>query len=98
MEAAAAANHPIKAAVFIKTSVDVTWQRWAASEQIGDRGERFDDDKEKLATRLEEFKSKTEPVLDVYRAKGLLIEVDGNPDKQAVFDQITAKLEELANA
>ena len=43
-------------------------------------------------TRLQEFRKKTVPVLQHYRALGLLIEVKGDQSRDAVFNEIVSKL------
>ena len=54
----------------------------------GELMQRADDSEEKVGTRLDEYFTKTEPVLKYYDAKGLLREVDGERD----IDEVTAKI------
>ena len=67
------------------------------SQQIGDRT-RADDQKDKLITRFSEFSEKTLPVIEYYRSKGMLIEVDGNPPIQDVQAVILDDLYKLSLA
>ncbi len=95
MDAAKAAGHTIKAVIFIRTELDEIWSRWSVAERLGDRGTRYDDAKEKLDIRIREFNEKTVPVLDFYRNKRLLIEVDGTGSKESVTQQILKGLTEF---
>ena len=92
VEAAAAANHPIKAVVFLSLSEDVSHARFLVSKEEASRGERADDAESKLSQRYDEFYKKTLPVLDYYRDRDLLIEVDGGPPKAEVSEAILREL------
>ena len=96
IEAAAAANHPLKAVLFLSVSEAVAHERFVASREDETRGERADDAEHILATRFTEFRDKTLPVIESYREKGMLIEVDGNPPKDEVHQTILRGLLRLA--
>lgn len=87
-------RHPLKAVVFLNIDESVLHQRWEAAQETNDRGDRADDGQEKLATRLAEFHDKTVPVIEYYRSKGLLIEIDASAH---VMDVCGAILDELAS-
>lgn len=91
-EAAKSAGHPIKAVVFLNMSEEIVRQRYLSSHEVGDRGERHDDADHLIDVRLAEFRKKTLPVIEYYRNKGLLIEVDGAAPKDIVANQITDQL------
>jgi adenylate kinase len=55
---------------------------------------REDDEAAVLQTRLEEFKTKTEPLLSFYEKDSALHRVDGNRDREMVFADIAALIEE----
>lgn len=57
---------------------------------------RDDDDSSVLQTRLAEFKSKTEPLLSFYEKDDALHRIDGNRDRDAVFADVAALIEEQA--
>jgi len=57
---------------------------------------REDDDAAVLQTRLAEFKTKTEPLLSFYEKDSALHRVDGNRDREVVFADIAALIEERA--
>lgn len=58
----------------------------------GELYQRSDDTEEKVGTRLDEYTSKTAPLLDYYNAKGLLREVDGEKDIDVVTSDIVSCL------
>jgi adenylate kinase len=59
---------------------------------------RPDDTEEALADRLQTYHVKTEPVLELFRRKELVIEVDGTQDPSAVQGTIRSKLSLLLPA
>jgi len=50
----------------------------------GELYQRSDDTAEKVTVRLQEYHSKTEPVLEYYRKRGLVRSIDGDQPMQAV--------------
>ena len=98
MRALKHSGHETKAALVLSISESEVWQRWG---KIGDErnGGRVDDiDKEKVATRIQEFKNKTLPVIEVYRKMGILIEVDGEQSREKVMNDVIEKLYEFSCA
>ena len=55
---------------------------------------RDDDDASVLQNRLAEYKTKTEPLLSFYEKDEALHRIDGNRDRDAVFADISALIEE----
>lgn len=55
--------------------------------------QREDDTPEGVTKRLNTFYKITIPVVEYYREKGLLAEIDGNQSREEVFEDITSKLE-----
>jgi adenylate kinase len=55
---------------------------------------RTDDDLSVLQKRLEEFKSKTQPLADFYKKTSALRRIDGNRDREVVFADISHLIEE----
>ena len=96
MGAATAAGHPMKAAIYLVVSEATALKRYQASREDEKRGARADDVEHILATRFTEFHNKTLPVIDFYRDKGMVIEVDGNPPKAQVHQAILRGLYEFA--
>lgn len=93
MSVAAGAGHEIKAAIILNISEADVENRFTESKLLGDRGERADDkDLQVFHTRLQEFRNKTLPVIQHYNALGLLIEINGDQTREAVFNEIVEKL------
>jgi len=63
-----------------------------AIKRLTKRG-REDDTPEIIRQRLEIFHNETEPVLDYYKGKGILEEVDGTPDIETIFNDLTTRIE-----
>ena len=98
MNTAAGAGHNIKAVIYLKLSETAAKARFEAAKSLGDRGERNDDkDPEVFATRLKEFHDKTLPVLETYKLLDLLIEINGEQTREAVFNEIVEKLYQVAS-
>ena len=93
MSVAAGAGHDIKATILLNISEADVEKRFEAAKALGDRGDR-DDDKniEVFRTRLKEFREKTIPVLEHYRDLELLIEINGDQNRDEVFNEIVEKL------
>lgn len=58
----------------------------------GELYQRSDDSEEKVGTRLDEYTSKTAPLLDYYSQQGLLREVNGEQDINVVTAEIISTL------
>ncbi|MEY2481855.1 MAG: adenylate kinase [Verrucomicrobiota bacterium] len=57
---------------------------------------RNDDDVEVLKNRLSEFNNKTQPLAAFYEKVSTLRKIDGNRDREAVFDDISRLIEQSA--
>ncbi len=97
MEAATESGHPLKAAILLRLGEEEVWKRWKIAREQKDRGKRVDDTSEGLKTRLREYKDKTLPVIEFYRQKGLLVEINGELAIDAVTKEIINKLLEFSN-
>ena len=93
------AGHPIKGAILLNVSEAEVKKRWEDARIIQDRGQREDDRERKvLDTRIEEFISKTMPVIETYRKRGLLIPVTAHGTKDEVFaNTMNAILQHIEN-
>ncbi len=93
MSVAAGAGHEIKAVILLNVSEADVEKRYNEAKILNDRGDRQDD--KDLATfhnRLKEFRTKTMPVIQHYKTLDLLIEVNGDQDRETVFNEIVEKL------
>jgi adenylate kinase len=53
---------------------------------------RPDDTSEALAERLKDYRIKTEPVLDLFRGKELVLDIDGTPPPEEIQSEIRSRL------
>jgi len=53
---------------------------------------RTDETPQAINTRLNEFLQKTKPLIEFYRQKGILEEVDGNRPIEVIFEEIVGRL------
>ena len=98
MSAAAGAGHEIMAVILLNVSEKDVEARFESAKILNDRGDRKDDDNiEVFRNRMKEFREKTLPVLSHYRDLDLLIEVNGNQERDKVFNEIVEKLYEKAS-
>jgi adenylate kinase len=88
MKAAADSGHPLKAAILLDLSEAEIWRRFEAAQAQHDRGQRADDRRSVLNTRLQKFQARTQPVIEFYRGKDLLITIDGALSRSAVTSEI----------
>lgn len=84
-------GHATKAVIYLKIDEETVYRRWEKSQELGDRN-RADDAAHVIATRIQEFTNKTLPVIEAYRGKHLLIEVNSDASKQDVLENILARL------
>lgn len=98
LRASSKSGHPTKAVILLKLSDEEVWRRFDAASQTHDRGERADDNRAILQTRLDNYHQKVMPTIEYYRDKGLLIEVDGSMPKDDVTQQILKYLLEHTEA
>ncbi len=96
MKACESSQHPLKAVIHLDIPEQVAFDRFDASRLRLDRGTRTDDQKAVLKTRLDEFKHKTQPVLNFYKDRGLLITIDGTAHEDKVTANILEALKRLA--
>ena len=88
LAAAKESGHPIKVVITLTIQEDVVQARWLAAQNSSHRGNRRDDDEEHVATRMSEYRNKTIPVLNFYRSRNMLIEVDGTQSPDSVTRDI----------
>jgi adenylate kinase len=96
LKAASTAGHTVKAALYLNVNEEIIWQRWEHSDSRQARGPRDDDTKEAMRVRIKEFRDKTIPVINFYRERKLLIEIDSNQDKDMVTNSILDALIEFS--
>jgi adenylate kinase len=86
----AGTNRPIDAVISLLADTDEVVARLLRRAEIEGRS---DDNEETIRVRLQVYTEQTEPLLDLYRARGLLVEVDGLGEVAEVSERIFAALE-----
>jgi adenylate kinase len=84
-------GRPLDAVVSLQVGEDELRERLAARAEEQDRAE--DDDEDAIRRRLELFDRETEPLLDFYDGKGLLVSVDAEGEVDEVTGRIAAALD-----
>jgi adenylate kinase len=60
--------------------------------------QRADDQPDSIKTRLREYAAKTEPLLNYYRERGLLLSVDASPGPDAIYAKVQEVVKGLAGS
>lgn len=94
LRATEASGHHLKAVIHLDMPEEEVWNRFEAAIRSGDRGQRADDNRTVLQTRLDAYRQKVLPVIEYYRNNGLLIEIDGTQPRQDVFNAVIKALQE----
>jgi adenylate kinase len=84
-------RRPLEAVVSFEVGEDELRHRLAGRAEQEDRAE--DDDEGAIRRRMELFDRETEPLLDFYGGKGLLVRVEAEGDPDSVTDRVAAALE-----
>jgi adenylate kinase len=83
-------QRPLNAVISLVADVEEVVARLLRRAVIDDRS---DDNEETIRVRLQVYAEQTQPLLEVYRSRGLLVEVDGHGEVQEVSERIFAALE-----
>jgi adenylate kinase len=86
----AESQRPLNAVISLVADVEEVVARLLRRAEIDGRS---DDNEETIRVRLQVYAEQTEPLLEVYRSRGLLVEVDGHGEVQEVSERIFAALE-----
>jgi len=73
--------------------VDYLGGKTSCAKCDGDLIQRADDNEETVGSRLDVYVKQTAPLIEYYDKKGVLKTVNGDGDIQAVFEEITGRLE-----
>jgi adenylate kinase len=85
-----AAGKPIDAVISLVAGEDELVERLLKRAEVDGRA---DDNEETIRKRLHIYAEQTEPLLDVYRSRGLLVEVDGLGSVDEVSKRVNAALD-----
>jgi len=93
-------GHETRAVILLNISHDEIWRRWdlAKSPDSRNLGRADDDERDKVARRLTEYRDKTLPVIEIYREMGLIVEINGEQTREAVFAETIDKLYNFAKS
>lgn len=84
----------IKAVIYLKvTDKEALWRLAGRA----DEGVREDNTLKAIMKRIDQFHQKTEPVIDFYRQKGVLIEIDGEKSIEDIQDEILDRIGSSSN-
>lgn len=98
MDALNASGHPTKAVLLLNISEEEVWRRWHVAQDTRNGGRDDDVSEEKVARRINEFKTKTAPVIDVYRHMNILIDINGEQSREQVLSDAIDALYEFSRA
>lgn len=99
MRAAEESGHQIKATIILNVSEADVMTRWEAVQVMSDRGKRADDrDLSVFKTRIEEFRTKTMPVIVHYQQLGKLVRVKADMEREIVLQEVIDRLYDFAIA
>jgi adenylate kinase len=82
----------LQAVVYLRVGRDELFRRLRTRGL--ERG-RTDDDESTIAHRFDVFKTQTEPLLDFYAGRGILLEINGEQPVEDVFGDITRAVDSL---
>jgi adenylate kinase len=82
----------LRAVVYLRVGHDELLKRLRAR---GDREERTDDDEVTIAHRFKVFETQTEPLLDFYARRGILLAINGEQAVGDVFGDIISAVDSL---
>jgi adenylate kinase len=83
-------NRPLDAVISLLADTDEVVARLLKRAAIDGRS---DDNEETIRVRLQVYAEQTEPLLDVYRSRGLLVEVNGLGEIDEVSERVFAALD-----
>jgi adenylate kinase len=86
----AGTNRPLDAAISLVADTDEVVARLLRRAEIEGRS---DDNEETIRVRLQVYTEQTEPLLDLYRSRGLLVEVGGLGEIDEVSQRVFAALD-----
>jgi adenylate kinase len=86
----AGTDRPLHAVISLVADTDEVVARLLKRAEIDGRA---DDNEETIRVRLQVYAEQTEPLLEVYRSRGLLVEVDGLGEIDEVSERVFAALD-----
>lgn len=88
-------NYNLDKAIYLDIPEDVVYERVMYRAKVGEGAgftKRADDNVDALKVRLREYFEKTEPLLELFEAKQMLVRIDGTLTIDGVFEQLRERL------
>jgi adenylate kinase len=88
-------NWNLDRVIYLDIPDDVVYERVMYRARIGQGSgftKRADDNPDALKNRLKEYHDKTQPLLDLYRNRGMLLTIDATRSIEAIFEDVCANL------
>ena len=86
-------GYKVEVVFYLNLSEEESWKRLLArARPVHPGSTELHDSPERIKSRLEIYKEGEKPVLDYYRQKGVLIEIDANQSVEAVHDEIMCQI------
>ncbi len=98
MKALDESGHTTKAVILLNISEETAWKRWDSNQDERNGGRHDDMNKETVERRIDEYKNKTLPVIQVYRDMGILLEIKGEQSRETVLNDTLRALYEFSRA
>ena len=86
MTALAEGGHPLHAVIVLDIPEEEVWRRWEVVKNTRNGGRQDDQDRSRVAKRLQEFKEKTVPVITKYASLGIVINIDATGTIEDTFN------------
>lgn len=86
MAALAEGGHPLHAVIVLNIPEEEVWRRWEEVKNTRNGGRQDDQDRSRVAKRLQEFKEKTVPVITKYASLGIVINIDATGTIEDTFN------------
>ena len=92
MEALAEGGHPLRAVIVLNIPEEEVWRRWEEVKNTRNGGRQDDQDRSRVAKRLQEFEEKTIPVINKYTSLGIVINIDATGTIEETFNAAVDEL------
>ena len=85
-------GHPLRAVIVLHIPEEEVWRRWEEVKHTRNGGRADDQDRSRVERRLQEFVTKTLPVIDKYSRLGYVINIDASGSIEATHQLAIDKL------
>ena len=92
MAALAQGNHPLKAVIVLHIPEAEVWRRWEIVKHTRNGGRADDQDRSRVKLRLDEFTTKTMPVINKYAQLGYTINIDATGSIDDTYNTVIDQL------